>query len=145
MRRTAAGWWQLYTVSHGPHSVSLTVSIRHPSRTRGMVTMVIQWWDSTGAVAGTQRQFLFGGYAKPRIPGVAARSTGLSAVAPVPISPALLTACGLELLVHVTGNTVSYVLRPHGWKLNRIPPRPLKWVLRGGLCGSTHDGSSNCP
>ena len=64
-----------------------------------MVTMVIQWWDSTGAVAGTQRQFLFGGYAKPRIPGVAARSTGLSAVAPVPISPCPTDRSGRSSLV----------------------------------------------
>ena len=39
----------------------------------------------------------------------------------------------LALLDQVT-RPGAYVLRPHGWKLNRIPPRPLKWVLRGGLC-----------
>ena len=76
----------------------------HPSRSMSLMSRepmvelpAAVWCDSTRW--RILRQFLFGGYEKPRIPGVAARSTGLSAVAPVPVSPCPADRSGRNSLV----------------------------------------------
>ena len=100
-------------VSHGPHAPRVAdCPSWHPSRSMSLMSrepMVLNpaavWCDSTRW--RILRQLLFGGYAKPRTPGVVARSTGLSAVAPVPTSPCPADRSGRSSLVTCDKKKVS--------------------------------------
>ena len=89
----------------GARCLSRTIKPALPNRViaaavLASISIEVWRWRSGTLQTVVKRLFPFGGYLRPGNPGVDARSVGLSAVAPTPISPSPQTLQRPELARH---------------------------------------------
>ena len=82
---------QLCVVRHGPLGLAASAGDQacpvQSAAVLASISIEVWRWRSGTLQTVVKRLFPFGGYVRPGNPGVDARSVGLSAVAPTPISP----------------------------------------------------------
>ena len=94
-------WFAHETIQASDLTTSTGISRALPSLLRCDGISIEAWcWRSGTLQTVVKRLFPFGGYLRPGNPGVDARSVGLSAVAPTPISPSPQTLQRPELARH---------------------------------------------